>query len=137
MFLIDTNVLSALRRPDKADPTFKGWVQATPPGEMYLSVLSVYEVKFGALRVARRDPRQGSDLNRWIEKFVLKVFADRIFDVSMNIALRCAALHVPDPRPVTDSLIAATALEHRLVIATRNVSDFLPMGVRVLNPWQA
>lgn len=137
MYLIDTNVLSALRRADKADPIFKVWVEATPPDAMYLSVLSIYEVKLGALRVARRDPRQGSDLNRWIDKFVLNAFVGRIFDVSTSISLRCAELHAPDPRPVTDSLIAATALEHKLIVATRNVADFLPMGVRVLNPWQA
>jgi predicted nucleic acid-binding protein len=137
MYLIDTNVLSALRRRDKADQRFSAWVTATQPEDMYLSILSIFEVKVGASRVARRDPGQGQDLNRWIHNFVLTAFADRILPIDSDIALRCAALHVPDPRPVIDSLIAATALEHGLTVATRNVADFQPLGVPVLNPWQA
>ncbi|MDQ0394273.1 type II toxin-antitoxin system VapC family toxin [Labrys monachus] len=137
MYLIDTDVLSALRRQDKADPRFADWVMATQPQDMYLSTLSVYEVKVGALRIARRDPVQGQDLHRWIHHFVLRAFTGRILPIDAGVALRCAALHVPDPRPVIDSLIAATALEHGLTVATRNIADFLPLGVPVLNPWQA
>jgi len=136
MYLVDTNVLSALRRRDKADPRFAAWVSTTRPEDMHLSTLSLFEVRVGALRVARRDPRQGQDLNRWIDHFVLQAFAGRILSIDADIALRCAALHIPDPRPVIDSLIAATALEHGLTVVTRNVADFRPLGVPVLNPWQ-
>ena len=137
MYLVDTTVLSAMRRQDKADPQFATWVRATPPEEMYLSVLSLYEIKVGALRVARRDPMQGRDLDRWLRNFVIAAFVDRILVVSPAVSLRCAALHVPHPRPVIDSLIAATALEHQLTVVTRNVADFQPMGVGILDPWQA
>jgi predicted nucleic acid-binding protein len=137
MYLVDTNVLSAMRRQDKADPRFAAWVRATPPEDMYLSVLSLYEIKVGVLGVARRDPMQGRDLHRWLHNFVLAAFVDRILMVSPAVCLRCAALHVPDPRAVIDSLIAATALEHHLIVVTRNVADFQPMGVGILDPWQA
>jgi len=136
MYLVDTNVLSAMRREDRAEPQFRDWVRRTPPDNMYLSVLSLYEIELGALRIARRDAAQGHDLDRWIRGFVLPAFAERILPINAPTALRCAALNVPDPRPTIDSMIAATAIEHRLTVATRNVADFAPMGVPVLNPWQ-
>lgn len=137
MFLVDTNVLSAMRREDRAEPQFRDWVRRTPPEDMYLSVLNLYEIEIGALRIARRDAVQGRELDRWIRGLVLPVFADRILPVTPAIAMRCAALNVPDPRPTIDSLLAATALEHRLTVVTRNIADFAPMGVPILNPWQA
>jgi predicted nucleic acid-binding protein len=89
----------------------------------------------GALRVERRDEVQGAMLRTWIESKVLPVFKDRILPVDTAIARRCARLHVPDPRAKRDALIAATALVHRLRIVTRNVADFEPMDVELLNPW--
>jgi predicted nucleic acid-binding protein len=103
--------------------------------EQYLSVISVLELERGVLRMERRDARQGARLRTWLEQNVLAPFQRQILPVDAAIARRCAALHVPDPRPDRDALIAATALIHGLTVVTRNTGDFAPMGVAVLNPW--
>jgi predicted nucleic acid-binding protein len=82
-----------------------------------------------------RDPRQGQLLRHWLDQQVVPSFAGRILPVDEAVARCSAALHVPDPRPLRDGLIAATALVHAMVVVTRNVGDFLPTGVDVLNPW--
>ena len=135
MFLLDTDVLSASRRPDKAAPPFASWVEKTNPGEMYLSSVSILEIKIGALRIGRRDNTQATILERWMSERVLGRFEGRILPVDAAVALRCASLHVPDPRPERDAMIAATALEHRLTMVTRNVRHFAAMGVALINPW--
>ncbi len=83
----------------------------------------------------RRDAKQGAILRRWLEKEVLPLFATRMLMIDLAVALQCARLHVPDPRPERDALIAATALTHGLTVVTRNTADFEPMGVALLNPW--
>lgn len=135
MFLLDTNVVSELRRPDRADPGVVGWATRTPPGDMFLSAVTVLELDMGALRLGRRDAAQARVIQQWIEGRVLTAFADRILAVDSAVARRCALLHVPDPRPFRDSLIAATALVHGFTVVTRNRTDFEPMAVPVLNPW--
>jgi hypothetical protein len=91
----------------------------------------------GALRIARRDTAQGTVLRAWIDEQILPRFEGRILAVDTAVAQRCARLHVPDPRAERDALIAATALVHGLTVVTRNVRDFAPMGVMVLDPWEA
>lgn len=135
MFLIDTNVVSELRRPERADANVVAWMAAADTASLYLSAISVLELELGVLQVARRDTVQGDILKRWIEKRVLPAFENRILPVDLAVARRCATLHVPDPRPERDGLIAATALVHRLIVVTRNVRDFEPMGVSIVNPW--
>lgn len=102
---------------------------------MYLSVITVMELETGILLLQRKDAAQGAVLAEWFEKQVLPSFAGRILPVNLAVARRCAALHAPDPRSYRDALIAATALEAGLTVATRNVADFEPTGVSVLNPW--
>jgi len=85
----------------------------------------------------RRDAFQGAMLRSWLEDHVLPACAGRILPVDAAVALRCAALHVPNPRSYRDSLIAATAMVHGMTVVTRNISDFEPTGVALLNPWQA
>ena len=97
--------------------------------------MTVFEIELGASRVARRDQAQGAMLRAWIDDTVLMRFADRILPVDAAVAMRAAHLHVPDPRPERDALIAATALVHGMTVITRNVADFTPTGVAVLNPW--
>jgi len=135
MFLLDTNVLSELRRPERAAATVIAWASAVDPAELYISVISVLELESGALLVGRRDPGQETVLRRWIDGTVIPTFGDRILPVDISVARRCAALHVPDKRPAADALIAATALVHRLTIVTRNIGDFAPMGVPLVDPW--
>lgn len=136
MFLLDTNVVSELRRPHRADPRVVGWARRIPPEDMFLSAVTILELDIGALRLERRDARQAGFIRRWIEDRVLTAFADRILAVDTAVARRCASLHVPNPRAYRDSLIAATALVHGLTVATRNRADFQPMAVPVLNPWE-
>lgn len=137
MLLLDTNVISELLkvRAGKADPHVTTWGRTVPGASLYVSVITVQELEIGTLQVERRDPAQGILLRTWLEEHVLSSFADRILPVDTVVARRSAALHVPNPRPYRDSLIAATALVYGMTLITRNVADFEPMGVTLLNPW--
>lgn len=135
-FLLDTNVVSELRkRPGVVDPGVLAWAQRHPARELYLSVVSVLEIELGVVRIERRDRQQGAVLREWMESGVLTGFAGRILSVDVEVALRAARLHVPNPRPERDAYIAATADIHGLTVVTRNLRDFEPTGVRLLNPW--
>jgi predicted nucleic acid-binding protein len=136
MFLLDTNVVSELRRPRRTNPNVAKWADSVSPSDLFLSSISILELGTGALLLARRDGGHGALIRQWIEERVLTAFAERILAVDTVVARRCALLHIPDPRPYRDSLIAATALVHRLIVVTRNRADFEPMGVAVLNPWE-
>src|SRR6266702_655556 len=135
MFLLDTNVISELRRPDKADRYVAAWANARPAARFFLSAISILEIELGALLIARKDPAQGVHLRAWIDHQILARFEGRILAVDTAVARRCARLHVPDPRAEGCALIAATALVHGLTVVTRNVADFGPLGVALLNPW--
>jgi predicted nucleic acid-binding protein len=104
---------------------------------LYLSVITIQELEIGVLLAERREPKQGAIFRAWLNEHVLAAFSGRILVVDTAIAQRSAQLHVPDPRPVRDGLIAATALVHGMTIVTRNIGDFEPTGVPILNPWQA
>lgn len=134
-YLIDTNVWSELRNRGRADSNVRTWAASVNAAELYLSVVTAFELERGVLLMERRDPQQGSHLRLWLEQHVLEPFERQTLPIDTVIARRCAALHVPDPRPERDALIAATALRHGLTVVTRNVGDFEPMGVAVLNPW--
>jgi predicted nucleic acid-binding protein len=135
MFLLDTNVLSELRRRDRTDAKVAAWADSVQPSDLFLSAITILEIESGALIVERRDKAQGAQLRAWIDQKVLPAFAGRILPVDTAVAHRCARLRVPDPRAERDALIAATALVHRLTLATRNVADFEPMGVELFDPW--
>ena len=137
MFLLDTNVVSELRRPERVDAHVRAWAAKTPAELYALSVVSVQELERGTLLMERRDAKQGAILRRWLEEEVLTKLASRILPIDVAIARQCAHLHVPDPRPERDALIAATAKTHGLTVVTRNTADFEPMGVVMLNPWLA
>ncbi len=135
MFLLDTNLVSELRRPHRTNPRVAAWADSVQPSDLFLSSITILELETGALRLARRDRTQGWLIQQWIEEKVLPSFAEQILAVDTAVARRCAALQIPDPKPYRDSLIAATALVHRLTVVTRNRTDFEPMAVNVLNPW--
>jgi len=137
MFLLDTNVVSELRRPERADANLRDWAARTPLALYSISVVTVQELERGALLMERRDAAQGAILRRWLEEDVLIKLGACLLPIDVTVARRCARLHVPNPRPERDALIAATALTHGLTVVTRNVDDFEPMGVGVLNPWVA
>lgn len=139
MFLLDTNVVSELRKvaEGKADANVSAWQTGVDELACFLSVITVQELETGVLRIERRDTAQGERLREWLRQRVIPAFAGRILPIDQAVALQCAQLHVPDPRPAHDALIAATALVHGLTLVTRNSSDFAPMGVAVVDPWQA
>ena len=136
--LLDTNVISELRKPARrADAGVRAWVADHTPSELYLSAITVLEVEVGIGRIARRDPVQGERLRAWLDDELLDSFAGRILSVDVPVARRAARLHVPDPRPERDALIAATAGVHGLTVVTRNVRDFAALDVAIVNPWTA
>ena len=139
MFLLDTNVVSELRKvaEGKADANVSAWQAGVDELACFLSVITVQELETGVLRIERRDVAQGQRLREWLEQRVIPAFAGRILPIDQAVALQCARLHVPDPRPAHDALIAATALVHGLTLVTRNSSDFGSLGVSLLDPWQA
>ena len=139
MFLLDTNVVSELRkaRTGKAHPNVAAWVQTAQEISLFLSVIVVQELEIGVLQLERKDRAQGAILRSWLDQHVLPTFADRVLPVDTAVAQRSARLHVPNPQPYRDGLIAATALIHGMTIVTRNVTDFEATGVPLLNPWDA
>jgi len=138
MYLLDTNVVSEMRKipVGLADPRVMRWAKSVRTEDNYLSVITVLELEQGALKIERRDRLQGAMLRSWLDDKVLPDFEGRILQVDLRIALRCATLHVPNPRSYRDSLIAATALVHGMTVVTRNLSDFDSTGVALLNPWE-
>ena len=135
MLLLDTNVVSELRRRERTHPKVAAWADSVQAADLFLSAITILEIEAGTLMLARRDVAQGAVLRAWIDDKVLPAFAGRVLAIDTAVAQRCARLHVPDPRAERDALIAATALVHRMCVVTRNVSDFQPMGVELLNPW--
>lgn len=139
MYILDTNVVSELRkiRLGKADSHVADWADSIDAADLYLSAITVQELEIGVLLAERRDPAQGAIFRAWLNGHVLPAFTGRILAVDTAVAQRSARLHVPDPRPVRDALITATALVHGMTVVTRNVADFEPTGVSTLNPWDA
>lgn len=139
MFLLDTNVVSELRkaRTGKAHPNVAAWAKTVQESSLFLSAIVVQELEIGVLQLERKDSAQGAILRSWQNEYVLPTFADRVLSIDTTVARRSARLHVPDPQPYRDGLIAATALVHGMTIVTRNIADFQATGVPLLNPWDA
>jgi predicted nucleic acid-binding protein len=137
MYILDTNVISELRKGRKTHTNVRKWAARLPSASLYISVISVLELEIGILLLERRDKEQGATLRAWMDRHVLPTFAGRILAIDSAVAQRYAALHVPNPGSDRDALIAATALVHGLTVATGNVADFELTGVGVVNPWEA
>lgn len=139
MYLLDTNVVSELRKAKagKADRNVTAWAESVPAANLFLSVITLHELELGVRLVERRDRSQGAVLRTWLDDHVIPAFTGRILAVDIRVALRSAALHVPDPQPVRDAFIAATALIHGMTVVTRNTADFEPTGVAIINPWHS
>ena len=138
MYILDTNVVSQIRkiRLGKADKFVSQWSDSVNTAELYLSVITLQELEIGVLLAEYRNPAKGALLRGWLNKQVIPAFSGRILPVDTAVAIRSAKLHVPNPRPVRDGLIAATALVHGMTVVTRNISDFAPCGVTLINPWE-
>lgn len=137
MYLLDTNVVSEFRKSadGRINKSVKRWAEEISPDLMFISAISVLELEIGVLQIERRDKKQGLILRKWLNKSVLPAFLDRVLPIDVAVAQRCASLHVPNPKSERDALIAATAIEHRMTIVTRNVSDFSQSGVKIFDPW--
>jgi predicted nucleic acid-binding protein len=138
MFLLDTNVVSELRKiqAGRADPHVAAWAQSVDASCLFVSAITILELEQGILLIERKDGTQGALLRSWMDQQVLPEFADRTLPIDQAVAQRCARLHVPDKRGERDALIAATALVHGMTVVTRNVADFEATGASVLNPWE-
>ena len=141
MYVLDTNVLSELRkvRLGKADANVTAWTESVDAADLFVSAIAIMELELGVLSIERRDAAQGAMLRSWLEQHVLPAFSGRTLPIDTAVAQRCARLHVPDKRGERGergALIAATALVHGMAVVTRNVADFKPTGVTVVNPWE-
>lgn len=139
MFLRDTNILSELRKVERGrgHHGVVNWAAGVAMTTMYLSVITLMEIEVGILLIARRDQGQADRLRLWLHGQIMPRFAARLLPVDATVALHAARLHVPDPKPERDALIAATALVHGMTVVTRNVADFAATGVAVFDPWSA
>ena len=132
-YLLDTNVLSEARRT-RGDEGVVRWISSTPAEDLYLSVLVLGEVRRGAERLKRRDPRQAEVYEVWLQS-VARDYADRILPVDAEIAEEWGRMSVPNPIPIMDGLMAATAKVRGMTLVTRNTADVERTGVRLLNPF--
>lgn len=137
MFLLDTNVVSELRKAGdgRADAHVVAWASSVENALMHISAITVMEIEIGVQRIERRDAAQGTLLRTWLENHVLPFFDGRVVPIDTAVALQCAKLHVPDKKSERDALIAASALVHGMTVVTRNVGDFEGTGVKVRDPW--
>jgi hypothetical protein len=132
-WLVDTNVLSELRKGERADAGVREWFAGALDEDLFTSVLVLGEVRRGIESLRRRDAAAALALEQWLERLTAG-FADRILQIDATVADRWGSLNVPDPVPVVDGLLAATALVHDMVLVTRNTRDVERTGVRLLDP---
>ena len=134
-YLVDTNVVSELRKGSRCDPGVASWFAKVSSEEIYLSALTVGEIRKGIESIRRRDATSAEALDAWLYE-LMESYADRIFPVDEVIAEQWGRFNVPDPLPVLDSLLAATASVHGLTLVTRNLKDVERTGVVCLNPFR-
>jgi len=133
-YLLDTNVISELRKGDRADATVVAWFDAIADEEIFLSVLTIAEIRQGVERIRRRDPVAGTNLDSWLGR-VVDAHRDRLVPVDRLVAEEWGRMNAPDPLPVVDGLLAATARVIGHTLATRNVADFARAGVDLVDPF--
>ncbi|TVQ30840.1 MAG: type II toxin-antitoxin system VapC family toxin [Geminicoccaceae bacterium] len=135
-FLIDTNVISEVRKRERCQPGVAAWWASVPEDDLWLSVVVLGEIRKGVEVVRRRDPERALALERWLGQ-VVSGFADRILPVDAAVAEAWGRMAAVRPVPVIDALLGATAKAHGLTLVTRNAADLAGLGVDVLDPFAA
>ncbi len=137
MFLLDTNIISESRKLGTAriDAHAARWLSEVDVEATFVSAMTIFELERGIRQMERRDAVQGAALRSWFDGQVLATYEKRTLPMSLEVAMICAGLHVPDPKSERDAWIASTAIDAGLVLATRNVGDFAGMGVELVNPF--
>jgi toxin FitB len=133
-YLLDTNVISELRKGKRAQPSVSAWFADIPDEEIFLSVLTIGEIRLGVENVRRRDPDSAAFLDSWLAR-LREVHGDRILPIDRAIAEEWGRMNVPDPVPVIDGLLAATAKILGLTLVTRNIKDVEGAGIALLDPF--
>ena len=134
-YLLDTNIISDARL--KRSPALMAWLRGQEVGDLALSVITMLELERGVRRKERSDPAGARPLRLWLDEDVRPMVGGRVLAIDEQTALTAARLHIPDPLPEMDALIAATAIVHDLAVVTRNTQDFQRTGARLLNPWES
>jgi len=137
MYLLDTNVISELRKAgtSRANEQVINWAKQIPTSHLYISAITILEIEMGILQLERKDPKQAVIYRTWLNEHVLKAFSDRVLSFDTSVALACTQLHVPNPKSERDAMIAATAIIYGLTLVTRNVKDFKHIELDLINPW--
>jgi len=134
-YLVDTNVISEVRKGPRCDKAVAAWWTTVAPQAIFLSVLTIGEIRKRVENIRRRDPRTASTLETWLLQ-IINHYRDQILPIELDIVEEWGWMSVPNPLPVIDGLIAATAKVRGLTLATRNTADMERAGVSLLNPWQ-
>lgn len=136
MFLVDTNVISEVRKGDRCDPRVAGWWRRVTDEDLFLSVVTLGEIRQGVERLRPRDGARAGALEKWLEEVRVE-FAGRVLPVDLVVAQTWGRISARRSTPVIDGLLAATALAHELTLVTRNVADFVDLGAKLMNPFAA
>ena len=134
-YLIDTNIISELRKGDRCDPNLAAWYASIDEGTIYLSVLVLGEIRKGIEKARLNDPARAHALENWLSA-VQQAFAERVLAVDQLVADEWGRMTAKRSVPSIDALLAATAKVHRMTLVTRNLSDVIGLGAEVLNPFE-
>ena len=135
MYLLDTNVISEVRKKKRCDTNVAKWYKSVDPSELFLSVLVMGEIRKGVESVRNRNPRQAQHLEIWLEDLQLD-FEDRVLGIDARVADEWGKMSSKRTLPIVDCYLAASAKVHHMTLVTRNVKDFVGLGANVFNPFE-